>query len=77
MTTAAAEKMVGCARCGRPMPAERLEFGFNCCKDCTPQTKPKGIMIYSHKTAGVLETTDSEEVFKAIKTGADARVEAL
>lgn len=67
----------GCAKCGKPMPIERLELGFPNCKECTPQNKPFAFMVYSHKTGGILETTENPEVFKAIKTGADKRVEAL
>lgn len=68
---------VGCLKCGRPMPAERLELGFPNCKDCTPQGKPKGIMVYSHKTAGVLETVSNEEVFQRMKSSANDSLERL
>lgn len=67
----------GCARCGRPMPAERLEFGLTRCKECSPQGRPKGVMVYDHKTAGVLCVTDSEEAFRALKRSADDNVESL
>jgi hypothetical protein len=68
---------VGCAKCGRPMPAERQELGFPCCKECSPQGRPKGVVVYSHKTAGVLELVYSEEAFRAMKRSADSGVESL
>jgi len=67
---------VGCSKCGKPMPAERLEFGLHKCSACTPQSKPKGVMIYDHKTGGVLETT-SDEVFEEMKKSNDERLESL
>ena len=71
------EEETGCAKCGKPMPAERAELGLMACKECTPQGKPKGIMVYSHKTGGMLEVTNDEEVFQRIKKAADDRVESL
>lgn len=59
------------------MPIERLEFGLLNCKTCTPQKKPKGIMSYSHKTGGVLITTDDDEEFRRLRGSADDSVESL
>lgn len=70
------EPEVGCSKCGKPMPAERLELGLSKCKDCSPKGKPKGIMVYGHKTGGVLETVD-EQVFKEMKGSSDDKVESL
>jgi ribosomal protein L37AE/L43A len=69
--------MIGCSKCGKSMPAERLEFGFHKCSACTPQTKPKGVMVYTHKTGGFLETTDNAEVFRDLRGSADESVESL
>lgn len=71
------DETIACAKCGKPMPAERLVLGLSGCKACTPQRKPLGAMIYSHKTGGVLEVTDNEEAFKKIKGSADDSVESL
>ena len=70
-------EVVGCRKCGKPMPAERLEFGYPDCMGCTPQAKPKGVMVYSHKTGGVLDITTDEGVFQALKGSADDGVERL
>lgn len=59
------------------MPAERLEFGLDRCKECSPQGRPLGVMVYSHKTAGVLCVTEDRDAFRRMKTSADDRVEAL
>ena len=62
---------VGCQKCGKPMPAERLDFGFDRCSACTPQNKPKAVIVYSHKTAGVAEIV-SDEVFEQMKHSSDS-----
>jgi hypothetical protein len=69
--------MIGCLKCGKPMPAERAELGLHRCSACTPQSKPKGVMVYSHKTGGFLETTDNEEVFRSLRGSADESLESL
>ena len=77
MKAADTEEMVGCPRCGKPMPMERLVLGLDKCKDCSPKGRPKGIMIYSHKTGGTLSVIEDEETFKKIKGAADDSVESL
>ena len=66
----------GCRKCGRPMPAGRLEFGYEDCAACTPQGKPRGVMVYEHKTGGWCEPVN-EDVFREMKTGNDGMVESL
>ena len=45
--------------CGNPIEAARLEIGFKCCKACAftgpDLAKPRGVMVFSHKTAGEIE----------------------
>jgi hypothetical protein len=49
-----------CPKCGKAVSNERTELiGTDLCVNCTPQKpKPKAIMDYSHKTAGVLMICD-------------------
>lgn len=71
------ENLVGCTKCGKPMPAERLELGLSKCKECSPQGRPKGVMVYDDKAGGTLRVTDDEETFKALKGSADDGLERL
>jgi hypothetical protein len=59
------------------MPAERLELGLETCMECSPKGKPRGVMVYSHKTGGVLEITESEEAFQELKRSADSGLGSL
>jgi hypothetical protein len=59
------------------MPAERLEFGLTRCKECSPQGRPKGVMVYDEKAGGFLETVENEDVFRQLKTSADSSLESL
>lgn len=68
---------VGCEKCKKAMPAERLELGLKTCMECSPKGRPKGVMVYSHKTGGVLDITDNEEVFRQLRGSADDGVESL
>jgi len=58
-----------CPSCGKPVPDEREELlGVRTCIACTRQPpKPRGVMIYDHKTAGALHVCRSEEEFRKIK----------
>ena len=61
-----------CPKCGKPTPDERYQaIGVLTCCDCTPQ-KPRllGVVVYDHKTGGVLELCN-EDQFKAIKSHND------
>lgn len=77
MATENDEELTGCLKCGKPMPSERAELGLMSCKECTPQGKPKGVMVYSDKAGGALEVTDDEGIFQALKRAADDHVESL
>ena len=68
---------MNCSKCGLPVHEERAELGLKTCRACASNSKPFAVMVYSHKTAGVLELVESEEAFKALKGAADERVEAL
>jgi hypothetical protein len=57
------------------MPDERLELGLVHCSKCTDQTKPKGAMEYSHKTAGVLVVTDDAGLQELKKPAEERRYE--
>lgn len=49
--------------CGKPIEPERLEFNLRSCFRCAsaqPQSKPKGIMLYGHKTAGEIQIVSPE-----------------
>ena len=65
-------KQTKCATCGREMPEERLEFGYFNCTKCNMQERPKGVMEYGHKTAGVLIITD-DIGFRELKKPASSR----
>jgi hypothetical protein len=54
------------------MPEERLEFGYFNCTKCNMQERPKGVMEYGHKTAGVLIITD-DIGFRELKKPASSR----
>ena len=63
-----------CKICGREMPIERYElFGLTICSRCAPQNKIKGVMEYSHKTAGILVLCETEEEFHMLKKPANRR----
>lgn len=57
-----------CPECHRDVPDERRELlGVDTCPKCTPQrAKPRGVMAYSHKTAGVLDICETEAEFRAM-----------
>jgi len=61
-----------CPTCGKQVPDERFEVvGDLRCIECTPQRpRAKGVMVYDHKTAGVLEICNDEQ-FQAIKSHND------
>jgi hypothetical protein len=50
--------------CGNLIEPARLEIGFKSCKACAftgpDLPKPKGVMIYSHKTSGEIEIHSAE-----------------
>jgi hypothetical protein len=48
------------------------EFGYYNCTKCNAQERPKGVMEYSHKTAGVLIVTD-DIGFRELKKSASSR----
>jgi len=52
-----------CPGCGKDVPDERRDLlGVETCVDCTPQKpRPKGYMVYDHKTGGVMETCSDEQ----------------
>jgi len=66
------DTMHPCPKCGKPTPDERYQIvGVLTCCECTPQkSRPLGAMIYSHKTGGVLELCNEEQL-KAIKAHND------
>jgi len=52
--------------CGNPIEQERLEFKLSTCVRCArsqPQERPRGIMLYGHKTAGEIQIV-SQEAFQ-------------
>lgn len=52
--------------CGKPIESERLEFNLKSCFKCASkqsQEKPRGIMLYGHKTAGEIQIV-SEEAYR-------------
>lgn len=67
--------MANCATCRAEMPEERLELGLAHCSGCTDQTKPRGAMEYSHKTAGVLIVTDDAGLAELKKPAEERRYE--
>jgi hypothetical protein len=58
-----------CPECNADVPDERRELlGVDTCAKCTPQrAKPRGVMAYSHKTAGVLDICETDSEFWAMK----------
>lgn len=54
------------------MSNERLQYGLHHCSKCTDQSKPKGVMEYSHKAGGVLVVTD-DKGFRELKKTANER----
>ena len=55
--------MVVCG-CGENVEQERVEYGFKNCALCAHEgpdvSKPKGRMVYSHKTGGEIEILTAE-----------------
>jgi hypothetical protein len=68
-----------CSECDNEFPDERHDLlGVATCISCTPQApKPLGVMIYDHKSGGVMETIDDPELFKQFKTSNDEMLESL
>lgn len=66
-----------CPVCGIDVPDERRELlGVETCVKCTKQKpKPKGAMVYPHKTGGVLAICDTDEDYEAISKSANPRKE--
>jgi hypothetical protein len=65
------EEMIPCPKCGKPFPEERRDLGFGACIACTPQgERPLGVVVYDHKTGGVLEVCNRDQ-FEAIKSHND------
>lgn len=49
--------------CGKPVEEARLELNLKRCKECAFSNdveKPRGVMIYSHKTGGEIEIHSAE-----------------
>jgi|TARA_R100001163_G_scaffold51150_1_gene38557 hypothetical protein len=50
--------------CGKPVEEVRVEFGYKICAACAHSGKdvprPKGRMVYSHKTGGEIEILSEE-----------------
>jgi len=49
--------------CGNPVHPMRVEFGFSNCIDCAnenPVARPKGRMVYGHKTGAEIEIMSAE-----------------
>jgi len=44
--------MNNCLKCGNSVPVERIELGYRNCVTCSTASykKPKGVMIWTHKT---------------------------
>jgi len=53
-----------CINCGREVERARVEFGFKNCSVCAHSgpdvSRPKGRMVYSHKTGGEIEILSEE-----------------
>lgn len=51
-----------CNNCKKVIPKERLEAlpETETCVNCSTETKVEGVMLYSHKTAGVLSFLPSD-----------------
>ena len=61
-----------CPKCGNETPSERYELlGVLTCINCTPQSpKAKGVVVYDHKTGGVLEVCNDDQ-FEKLKSHND------
>lgn len=49
--------------CGNKVESARLELGLKRCKECAfanDVRRPKGVMVYSHKTGGEIEIHSAE-----------------
>ena len=53
-----------CVNCGREVEKARVEFGFKNCSVCAHSgadvPRPKGRMVYSHKTGAEIEILSEE-----------------
>jgi len=53
-----------CVNCGREVEEARVEFGFKNCSVCAHSgadvPRPKGRMVYSHKTGAEMEILSEE-----------------
>lgn len=53
-----------CINCGREVEKARVEFGFKNCSVCAHSgpdvSRPKGRMVYSHKTGAEIEILSEE-----------------
>lgn len=64
---------VKCTKCSQDMPAERLEFGLDTCKDCTDAKPLYGFMVYDEKCGGELCMTESRSAFEMATALIDLR----
>jgi hypothetical protein len=50
-------------RCGSQIPSERIELGYKICVSCADKSyvKPKGVMIFGHKTGADIQILTQEQ----------------